>query len=201
MKPTSFTTERLNRRSSQKECLNAIRECTKLSMKQYKTTGFIGNSQPDGVKEAFELSLKLSVEDARRHAGSKVPGIVAPKAPERPMFLHQEEMRPMLEKVEEDSKWQIDPQEIIQEILSEEKAESEARQVSDLLGDDEGDKPKTTSQKIHDGLRERRMSGKPEKENLSELQEEALAKKDPDELTPIEKIRRALSGASYRTDE
>lgn len=127
---TYQTTAGINRRSSIVQINDAIKECTKSALKEYKATGLIGNTRPDNVEHAFEIAYGLSAEDARRRAGSIVP--VFPWNQERwpevyrkqhklPYhFLPDIHMKPKIEKAEDQAVFNIgNPAELLQEVLDE----------------------------------------------------------------------------------
>lgn len=73
MHPSLMPTAKLNRHSSVSHIQEVIWETQQLLMKEYDSSGKIGKKTPDDWNDASSIALNLSYEDARRHAGTKVP--------------------------------------------------------------------------------------------------------------------------------
>jgi len=145
MDHTLLTTKGVNRRSSQIQIVEAVRECVKSALKEFALTGFLGNQKPGDVKTAYQIALEIAVSDARRQAGSKVPsfggsehGLGGPKAPR---FLHDSEFKRQVEESEDRASWNIgDPKELLQEVadeIAQEQAEEKGEAGKATLGDTE----------------------------------------------------------------
>lgn len=73
MHPALMPTAKLTRHSSVGHIRDVIWETQELLMKEYDSGGKIGKKTPKDWNDASSMALNLSYEDARRHAGAKVP--------------------------------------------------------------------------------------------------------------------------------
>lgn len=79
MHPALLPTAKVNRRTPMKQIDEAIDQCILVLMKEYDSSGKIGNSEPKDWWDARNKARVLCYEDARRHAGNKVPIVEMPK--------------------------------------------------------------------------------------------------------------------------
>ena len=68
-----WPTAKLNRRSNMKDIQQAIEETRSMLMAEYDRSGKIGTQTPEDWDAAYRVAYNTSYEDARRHAGTKVP--------------------------------------------------------------------------------------------------------------------------------
>lgn len=73
MHPALMPTAKLNRHSTIEHIQAVIWETRELLIKEYDSSGKIGNKTPKDWNDAYSIAYNLSYEDARRHAGKKVP--------------------------------------------------------------------------------------------------------------------------------
>ena len=71
--PRLWPTAKLNRRTPWEDIQEAISETQRMLQAEYDRSGKIGKETPEDWDDAYRISYNLSYEDARRHAGTKVP--------------------------------------------------------------------------------------------------------------------------------
>lgn len=71
--PRLWPTAKLNRRTPWEDIQDAIDETRRMLMAEYDRSGKIGKETPKDWDDAFRIAYNTSYEDARRHAGTKVP--------------------------------------------------------------------------------------------------------------------------------
>lgn len=71
--PRLWPTAKLHRQSTQKVIQNAIWETQRMLTDEYDRSGKIGKETPTDWDDAYRIAYNISYEDARRHAGTKVP--------------------------------------------------------------------------------------------------------------------------------
>ncbi len=238
MDHTHLTTKGVNRRSSQIQIMEAIEQCRLSAMKEFRATSFIGNWRPKSLHEAIHIATGLAIEDARRQCGGdKVPNWtwdnqyipeVYQKQHKIPFhFLHDIQMRPLIEKAQEEGRCQLSGgEELIKKVLGEEAEEAaevgaegdpELANLEKILAEAEGqvvpgsapdivvvdptknpDGSMSPREKIRLGLRDRQYGGEPPPEDRREARKQALLEKAPEDRTPAENIELGTAEAEWR---
>ena len=199
------TTGRLTRRSTKQAILDAVRGCVKSALIEYAETGEMGNMKPGNLQQAYEMAYEIAVDDARRHAGDRVPKFRQTSNPSDIMNPNFDQDPRSIERKKaaqaELSTWSIgEPADIINEIIEEHQMKQEAESLSKDYGEEiDSDTPAeerpSSRELIRQGLRERNEGFiKPHvMEGAAELERRSMESKSSDEWTPRQKIRQGLN--------